>query len=120
MGAHSFHDTSSVYQLMHLHCHGPIPDPRSVNFALPEACSAIVARAMAKAPADRYQSAGEMAAHLQLVMANTSDHMPVASVIAPSATRPIPLGAAVVSATRSERAAERRQVTVLVCRCSAF
>ena len=46
-GQHPYQDTQSVVQLMYLHCHGPIPDPRSVSPALPEACTQIVARAMA-------------------------------------------------------------------------
>jgi class 3 adenylate cyclase len=118
-GRHPYQDTESVFQLMYLHCHGPIPDPRAVNSALPEACSAIVARAMAKAPAERYQSAGEMVADLQLVMAS-SGRMPVSTVIAPGATGPIRLGSAGHLPTRSGREAERRQVTVLVCRCETF
>ncbi len=119
-GQHPYQDTHSVFQLMYMHCHGPIPDPRSVNPALPQACSAIVARAMAKAPAERYQSTDEMAAHLQLVMASLSGHLPVATVIAPKTTGAIPLGTAGQSLTRSGRAAERRQVTVLVCGWGAF
>jgi class 3 adenylate cyclase/predicted ATPase len=117
-GQHPYQDTQSVFQLMYLHCHGPIPDPRAVNSALPEACSAVVARAMAKAPAERYQSTDEMVAHLQLVVAN-SGPMPVATVIAPGATGNVRLGSA-DHLTRSDRGAERRQVTVLVCRCGAF
>jgi class 3 adenylate cyclase/predicted ATPase len=118
-GQYPYQHTQSMLQLMYLHCNGPIPDPRSVNPALPEACSAIVARAMAKAPADRYQSAGEMAAHLQLVTAS-SGPMPVSTVIVPSATRQIPLGSSGHTPARGAREAERRQVTVLVSRCGAF
>ncbi len=119
-GQHPYQETQSVVQLMYLHCHGPIPDPRSVNSALPEACSAVVARAMAKAPAERYQSTGEMAAHLQLVLAGLSGHVPVPTVIAPGATGHVPRGSAAHAQTRSGREAERRQVTVLVCRCGVF
>jgi serine/threonine protein kinase len=71
-GKHPYEDTDSVPQLMYLHCHGPIPEPRSVNPAVPEACSRIVARAMAKAPAERYQSTAEMLADLQAVLAALS------------------------------------------------
>lgn len=119
-GQHPYEDTQSVFQLMYMHCHGPIPDPRSVNPALPEACSAIVARAMAKAPAQRYQSADEMAADLQLLIARLSSDKPVVTVIAPGATGHISLGAATRLPTRGGRQAERRQVTVLVCRSGVF
>ena len=82
-GKHPYQDTDSVPQLMYLHCHGPIPDPRSVNPALPAACSQIIARAMAKAPGDRYQSTGEMLADLQAVVATLSGQTPI---VLPSAS----------------------------------
>ena len=44
-GKHPFHNSGSVPQLMYQHCHGPIPDPRTDNPAVPEACARIVARA---------------------------------------------------------------------------
>ena len=66
-GQHPYQDTQSVLQLMYLHCHGPIPDPRSVNAALPERCSAIVARAMGYMPAERVsidrRDGGRLATH---------------------------------------------------------
>ncbi len=71
-GKHPYQDTDSVPQLMYQHCHGPILDPRAVNPAVPEACARIVARAMAKRPADRYQSTAEMAADLRAVAATLS------------------------------------------------
>jgi len=36
------------------------PDPRTVNSEVPEGLARIIVRAMAKQPADRYQSAAEM------------------------------------------------------------
>jgi ABC-type branched-subunit amino acid transport system substrate-binding protein/tRNA A-37 threonylcarbamoyl transferase component Bud32 len=71
-GKSPFHDSDSVPQLMYAHCHGPVPDPRSVNPAIPQACTRIVTRAMAKAPTDRYQSTAEMLADLQAVLAALS------------------------------------------------
>src|SRR5262249_5989184 len=86
-GKHPFHDTDSIPQVMYLHCHGPIPDPRSVNPAVPEACARIVARAMAKAPADRYEAASPMIADLQAVSAALSGQTPIAL---PSSSGPVP------------------------------
>jgi urea transport system substrate-binding protein len=77
-GKHPYQETDSVPQLMYLHCHGPILDPRSVNPAVPEACSRIVARAMAKSPAERYQSTAEMLADLQAVLATLSGQTRIA------------------------------------------
>jgi urea transport system substrate-binding protein len=72
-GKAPYHETDGVIRVMFLHCEGPVPDPRSVNPAIPDACSRIVARAMAKAPDDRYQSAGAMLADLQAVLKELSD-----------------------------------------------
>ncbi len=71
-GKNPYQETDSVPQVMYLHCHGPIPDPRSVNSVVPEACSRIIARAMAKSPADRYPATAEMLADLQAVVATLS------------------------------------------------
>jgi urea transport system substrate-binding protein len=75
-GLRPFHDATTVPQIMYAHCHKPIPDPRCVDVKIPEACARIIARAMAKAPADRYQSAGEMVADLQTVLAGLSGQTP--------------------------------------------
>jgi ABC-type branched-subunit amino acid transport system substrate-binding protein len=71
-GQSPFQESQSVPQLMYAHCHGPVPDPRTVNPAIPEACARIIAVAMAKAPRDRYQSTAEMLADLQAVVAAVS------------------------------------------------
>ena len=49
-GKSPYHDSDSVSQLMYAHCHGLVPDPRSIDPAIPHACARIIARAMAKAP----------------------------------------------------------------------
>jgi ABC-type branched-subunit amino acid transport system substrate-binding protein/tRNA A-37 threonylcarbamoyl transferase component Bud32 len=71
-GESPFHFSESVPQLMYAHCHSPLPDPRSVNPAIPQACARIIAFAMAKAPTDRYQSTAAMLADLQAVLAALS------------------------------------------------
>jgi urea transport system substrate-binding protein len=89
-GTNPYEEASSVMQVMFGHCHGPIPDPRALNSSLPPACAAIVSRAMAKAPGDRYQSAGDMLADLQAVAATLSGQTPIdlpsASGARPAAT----------------------------------
>lgn len=57
--------TSLSYQIVHRE---PVP-ARSVNPALPAACEAVVRRALAKSPEDRYPSAGALAADLRALLA---------------------------------------------------
>lgn len=56
--------------VMNSHLLDPIPDPRDVDASIPEACTAIIRRAMAKDPDDRYASAAELLADLELLLAN--------------------------------------------------
>jgi serine/threonine protein kinase/TolB-like protein/tetratricopeptide (TPR) repeat protein len=99
-GKHPYHETESAVQLMYLHCHGPVLDPRSVNPAVPEACARVVGRAMAKAPAERYQSAAEMLADLQAVAAALAGQTPVPSPAAQSIPPSAPGGGAGSAARR--------------------
>ena len=46
----------------------PIPSVRETNPVLPEGCDQIIARAMAISPAERYNTAGEMAEELSFVL----------------------------------------------------
>jgi len=55
----------SAVQVMFAHCGNPIPDPRQVNPNVPEACAAVVRRAMAKRRTDRYESAEAMLRDLE-------------------------------------------------------
>lgn len=71
-GANPYQDEGSFIRIMHAHCAGDLLDPRKANPAIPEACGRIVARATAKRPEDRYQSAGEMLADLEVVLASLS------------------------------------------------
>jgi hypothetical protein len=63
-GINPYEGAGSIMQVMYGHCQGPVLDPRETNANLPPVCSAIVARATAKRPEDRYQSAQEMLADL--------------------------------------------------------
>lgn len=95
-GSNPYQEAASTVQVMFAHCHGEVLDPRKLNVKLPEACSRIVRRAAAKQPADRYQSAEEMLADLQAVIAALSgqSHIPLPSesglhaVKPPSASNP--------------------------------
>lgn len=59
--------------VMNAHLLDPVPDPRDLVPTLPEDCSAIVIRAMAKDPDDRFQSAEEMLLALEALLAQLPD-----------------------------------------------
>ncbi len=59
---------SGPLQVMFAHCSNAIPDPRAVNKAIHERCTAIVRRAMAKFPNERYDSALDMLVELEAVL----------------------------------------------------
>src|SRR4051812_20306923 len=61
----------SAMQVMFAHCSLDPPDPRRLAPGLPDACAAAVARAMARSPADRFQSCEELLAHLNVLLAST-------------------------------------------------
>ncbi|MEM9253567.1 MAG: serine/threonine-protein kinase [Planctomycetota bacterium] len=62
------YDSGSTMQILFAHCSKPVPDPREIDADIPEACAAIVRRAMAKDPVDRYATADDMFADLKAVL----------------------------------------------------
>jgi eukaryotic-like serine/threonine-protein kinase len=64
-GDHPYEDAGSIVQIMYAHCHAEVLDPRAVNSRIPDKCAAIIAKAMAKKPEDRYQAAEEMLTDLK-------------------------------------------------------
>ena len=54
-------DAETPMAILIKHIHDPLPMPRAVNPELPEAVERVILKALAKEPADRYQTAGEMA-----------------------------------------------------------
>ena len=55
--------------LGYMHCHQPVPDPRQLSPQLPDAVCRILARGLKKKPEERYQSAAELAADLEALLA---------------------------------------------------
>jgi serine/threonine protein kinase len=55
----------NIPQVMYAHLNEPPPDPRSVNGAVPKHIAQAVMKALAKNPADRFQTAGEFAQALK-------------------------------------------------------
>lgn len=50
------------------HLHEPVPSPRDLNPALPQDIEAIILKAMAKEPSERFQSASEMVEHIDAAL----------------------------------------------------
>lgn len=67
-GQYPFGQCSSVVQVMTAHLTKAPPAPTVSVTGLPAACDQIVARAMAKKPADRYQSATDLAMELDALL----------------------------------------------------
>ncbi len=82
------------------------PDPRDLVPEVPEACARVVARAMAKEPAERYRSARELRADLEAALRPaagiaTARHFAVASDASPPSTGSRPPPPRVMIASRS-------------------
>jgi urea transport system substrate-binding protein len=103
-GTNPYVNAGSIVQVMFAHCHGYIPDPRAINEHIPAACTSIIARAMAKCPEDRYQSAEEMLADLTAVSAAIS----VTTISGSGRTEP----ATAAAAGPAAKSATRRQALV--------
>ncbi len=56
-------------QVLFAHCAHPVPDPREIAPDVPEVCTAIIRKAMAKNRAQRHASAAELLADLEKVVA---------------------------------------------------
>ncbi len=63
-------------QIMFAHCNDPVPDARNVVPDIPAVCANVVRRAMAKSPADRYQSAREMLGALEVALTEARGENP--------------------------------------------
>ncbi|HEX8912974.1 MAG TPA: serine/threonine-protein kinase, partial [Humisphaera sp.] len=75
----------TAVQVMFAHCGNPIPDPRDADPDVPEACAAVVRRAMAKRRTDRYGSAEEMLRDLEAAVVGGK------TAVAPAVAGPVPV-----------------------------
>ncbi|HEX4124573.1 MAG TPA: bifunctional serine/threonine-protein kinase/formylglycine-generating enzyme family protein [Tepidisphaeraceae bacterium] len=66
--SHPPFEAASSMQVMFAHCSAPIPDPRTLDIDVPEACVEILNKALAKDPADRYGSAKDFLADLRTLL----------------------------------------------------
>jgi serine/threonine protein kinase len=70
--------------VLQMHIHVPPPPPRSLNQELPPEVEALLLRALAKDPADRYQSADEMAEAVEQVTARLEQEYALAELLGSS------------------------------------
>lgn len=61
------------------HLNDPLPLPRHLNPALPEAVERVILKALAKNPQDRYATAGEMVRALQAAIPETIEQPPLSA-----------------------------------------
>jgi formylglycine-generating enzyme required for sulfatase activity len=61
--------------LRHMHCHEPLPDPRQFTPKLPDAVCRILALGTHKTPQDRYQSASDLLAELDALLAASEESL---------------------------------------------
>src|SRR5262249_40461060 len=66
-GSPPYDDSGAIVTLV-AHCLKPVPDPRTRRPDVPAACAAIISRAMAKEPVDRYTHAADFLADLESVL----------------------------------------------------
>jgi len=90
-------DAETPIAIVFKHIQDPLPPPRDLNPNLPEAVEAVILKALAKDPADRYQTAREMVEALQAAIPDTLPN--IAKV-----TQPAPPSAPTAPTVQSARA----------------
>jgi len=105
-GQPPFEGDSAVAVLMK-HVNEPVPDARQLNADIPDELVVVIERALAKNPADRYQTAAQMAAALRAVeihrRAPVQPHSSEVSNQAPIGQPPTPPASAVSPAPAAEK-----------------
>lgn len=71
------------------HIQDPLPGPRLLNPSLPERVERVILKALAKNPADRFNTAGQMVQALNTASASTAAGMAATELELPVAARPV-------------------------------
>ena len=83
------YEGGSLYSILRKHEHDPIPDPHATCTAVPQPLAGVVMKMMAKAPDDRYQTTGDVAADLSSI-AHGGIPAGIATPISEEVTRKVP------------------------------
>ncbi len=84
-----YDDCRSIVQVMTAHLTKAPPVPTLLDAKIPAACDRIVARAMAKNPSDRYQTAAELAKDLESLLHSAETPMNCAKVSSNCSDHPL-------------------------------
>jgi serine/threonine protein kinase/Flp pilus assembly protein TadD len=95
-------DADTTASILAQHISAPVPAAQSINPNLPSEVQAVLEKALAKAPENRYQQAGDMAASLQAALAPLTGRAPVSTPRAGAGQAPTVVVDA-TAATRVER-----------------
>lgn len=76
---HVPYDAETPYGIIHKHINEPLPAAHLLRADLPAQAEAVLNKALAKEPLDRYQSAGELAATFHQVLGMVSARIPAAT-----------------------------------------
>jgi tRNA A-37 threonylcarbamoyl transferase component Bud32/tetratricopeptide (TPR) repeat protein len=82
------------YAIIHDHIFTPLPLPRQLNPDLPEPIERVLLKALAKEPADRFQSVEELIAALESAIGTAAKPKTRETVVVPPPTRVMPAEAA--------------------------
>jgi serine/threonine protein kinase len=85
VSGHPPFQADSAMTLMMMHINDPVPDPKKLNPDVPDDLVAVIRRALAKNPNDRYQTAAEMASALRNISGRLKSGVS-AQMPAPAAT----------------------------------
>ncbi|WP_020475159.1 serine/threonine-protein kinase [Zavarzinella formosa] len=90
-GWRPFSEATTIMQMMYSHCQKPIPDPRVIKPEIPMGFVEMIRKAMAKNPAERYQTCNEMAYAITQLLSHPSSFTPTKLVKPPVVPAPTPI-----------------------------
>ncbi|PQO45884.1 ABC transporter substrate-binding protein [Blastopirellula marina] len=119
-GSPPFASEGNVVKVMYAHCHKTVPTLPTEGTDIPAGCDAIIRKAMAKDPADRFQTADEMKSALERLLAGESLEIAPRQSIAGGETLATNAPAATASNTSpAQSRISRRSLVLGVLACGA-